>query len=710
MTNVVATNVRDVYNTYTYLDVNVNDLYSSTTNNYMVLDIEVTNNNYGDPLDSRNSIILACYYSSIDDTYHFVDNNTNSIESYIEAIRSHDLIVGHNLKFDIQWLAKIGLTERDVIDKNVYDTYIAQWVLDGNLKFPKDLNSLALKYKVGKEKLMDVKEAMDTSVEEFSKVDINTLKEYCKRDVEITKEIYLNQLPLLEKLGLMHIAFTRFESVKVSSFIELQGMKLDAAEVSNLAAKYAGRMLNIEAYFNELCSSIAGGNGSTEPFNLRSKDQLRTLLFYKLKFPKKLRNGQPVPETATGKLSVSEKTLAELNPGSDPTRKEVLDLILEYNKLSALLSKNISFFKMCCDYNSGMFYALIEQGITATHRFSSRGRTLSAITSGKVPDMVVSRVVKKTGEKKYKKNPLAKMRVQMQNLPRELKYLIVPKSGLGSNGVNRNQRVIIECDLAQIEFRVAAQLARDKVAVEEILNGADVHSITAEVMTEATNGKIKFSRQEAKRYTFMPLYGGRGKTNYERKYCAFFRDKYKGISRMQEEWATTVANKKFLRTPFGMIYYWPNAEVTSFGSLNVEREVYNYPVQGTATAELMRIILILLWRELCLKFSTDKVGIINIVHDSIVIECDADIVREVAVETIKAFTTKTLAFVKNVYNYNWDLIPLAVGMKVGSRWGAGDELVFTCNPNGELVSAVNKSTGAKVGLESPGGAGANREC
>jgi DNA polymerase I-like protein with 3'-5' exonuclease and polymerase domains len=62
--------------------------------------------------------------------------------------------------------------------------------------------------------------------------------------------------------------------------------------------------------------------------------------------------------------------------------------------------------------------------------------------------------------------------------------------------------VVGEADAAQLEFRVAAALGNDRVAIEEIINGADVHSITAEVLTK--NGEPT-TRQEAKASTFAPL-------------------------------------------------------------------------------------------------------------------------------------------------------------------------------------------------------------
>jgi DNA polymerase I-like protein with 3'-5' exonuclease and polymerase domains len=66
---------------------------------------------------------------------------------------------------------------------------------------------------------------------------------------------------------------------------------------------------------------------------------------------------------------------------------------------------------------------------------------------------------------------------------------------------------ILEADFAQLEFRAAAFLSQDPVAMEEINTGFDVHSYTAKVITDAGQHT---SRQEAKEHTFAPLFGATG--------------------------------------------------------------------------------------------------------------------------------------------------------------------------------------------------------
>ena len=43
----------------------------------------------------------------------------------------------------------------------------------------------------------------------------------------------------------------------------------------------------------------------------------------------------------------------------------------------------------------------------------------------------------------------------------------------------------LKLTFAQLEFRVAAYLSQDKVAMEEVRTGFDVHSYTAKIISDA---------------------------------------------------------------------------------------------------------------------------------------------------------------------------------------------------------------------------------
>jgi len=78
--------------------------------------------------------------------------------------------------------------------------------------------------------------------------------------------------------------------------------------------------------------------------------------------------------------------------------------------------------------------------------------------------------------------------------------------------------VIITADYAQVEFRVAAAVSQDPVLIAKIINGDDLHEVTAKALFpdyDATNKAHKGKRQAAKPIGFGRLYLGGAKGIYQ---------------------------------------------------------------------------------------------------------------------------------------------------------------------------------------------------
>ena len=174
---------------------------------------------------------------------------------------------------------------------------------------------------------------------------------------------------------------------------------------------------------------------------------------------------------------------------------------------------------------------------------------------------------------------------------------------------------ILEADFAQLEFRTAAYLSQDKIAMKEIEDGFDVHSYTASVISNAGEPT---TRQEAKAHTFAPLYGatGFGRTPAQATYYQHFTEKYKEIGLWHTRLAKEVLNKGKITIPSGREFVFPDAKRYSNGKISHFTQVKNYPVQSFATADIVPLILL----ELDSKLLRLNSCIVNSVHDSIVID------------------------------------------------------------------------------------------
>jgi DNA polymerase I-like protein with 3'-5' exonuclease and polymerase domains len=244
----------------------------------------------------------------------------------------------------------------------------------------------------------------------------------------------------------------------------------------------------------------------------------------------------------------------------------------------------------------------------------------------------------------------------MQNMPRggtfPVKKVFVSRFDGGK---------IMEADFAQLEFRAAAYLSQDGVAIEEVSTGFDVHSYTAEVISTAGQPT---SRQDAKAHTFAPLYGatGFGRTQAEAAYYTHFTEKYQGVADWHSRLAKEAINTRKITTPSGREFAFPDVTRNSRGRVSHFTQIKNYPVQSFATADIVPLALLHIEKLLDGMQSC----VVNTVHDSIVIDVHPDEERrciDIIHETNKALP--------DLITIRWGLVfnvPLELEAKIGPNW------------------------------------------
>jgi DNA polymerase I-like protein with 3'-5' exonuclease and polymerase domains len=556
----------------------------------------------------------------------------NDQQELLDDIRKADFIVAHNAKFELGWLRRCGADLRDLL---VYDTMLAEWVLLGNQK-EKGISlqaSCARHLLSGKLDLVGEQIKLGVNPENIPK---DWLLEYCHMDVDITEALFLSQRRALSDRKQLHLVYQRGLVCACLADVEPRGLCLDPERVKE---EYDKTLLEYNTTKEKLETY-----GS---INWRSRKQVAELLYDSLSFPIPCdRRGNPLT-TAGGDRPTSQSVLASLVP-RNAQQREFLELFKQVAHLNAKLSKSLEFYKGVVEKHDGIFLGILNQGSTATHRLSSSGRAIILSEKG--------------AAKETKKG------IQLQNQAREFKRLFRAK---------REGWLIFEADGSGLEFRVAADLGHDEVAYDEILNGADVHSITAKTLTDAGEPT---SRQDAKSRTFRPLYGGSSGTKAEQAYCKFFQQKYKGIFETQTGWTYEVLKSKEgeLITPYGMRFYWPGTKVTRSGFIENTTSIFNYPVQGLATAEIIPLTLLAFWH----KTKDLRCELVNTIHDSIIAEVHPDDLDEVAKIAEVCFTTDVYKLLKDLYNYNFS-VPLGVEWKAGSHWGQGQGHKSQVTPNNE---------------------------
>ena len=580
------------------------------SNNYVVLDFETTTELKGSPLADGNRIVLACFQAYPHGNIEHQFDSEFGQSDLVAAIERADFIVAHNTKFELGWLRRCGVDLRNVV---VFDTLTAEYVLGGN-RF--GLHQLSLNACLNRHGLPGKEDTCSLMIKAgipTEDIPESWLLRYCKRDVEASGELFLLQRELLRKHGLEAVNYQRCLVTPALTDIEFNGMQLDCEVVKEYGLREE------EAYARQTTAIQTFADGA----NPSSTKQMREFIFDTLKFrvPTDYK-GDPVL-TPSGAPSVASDVVAQLVPKTK-RQAEFVRLRTEWARLHSNLTKYIRKLTECCRVANGHLQASFNQCVTRTHRLSSNG---------------------------------LQFKVQFQNLNRGFKPFFRSR---------HSDWLIGEADGAQLEFRVATHLGRDNVALGDIVHGRDVHKYTASILNGCDQSEVTGEqRQDAKAHTFKPLYGGTSGTPTQQQYYNAFKARYTGIADTQQGWTQCVLRDKFLRTEWGMKYYWPDTRLCKSGYITNSTSIYNYPVQAFATAEIIPCALVAAWH----RMRGMESFMVNTVHDSIIAELHPDEVglwHDVAKQCLIHDSYK---MIEALYGVRLT-VPLGAGVTVGTHWGS----------------------------------------
>ncbi len=215
---------------------------------------------------------------------------------------------------------------------------------------------------------------------------------------------------------------------------------------------------------------------------------------------------------------------------------------------------------------------------------------------------------------------------------------------------------LVIADYSQIELRIVAELANEKIMLEAYRNGGDLHTLTAQMVT-GKSSITKDERQVAKACNFGLIYGmgSEGLRTYA-------KTSY-GVN-MTETEAKTFRDAFFHR--YAGIKAWHEkqqraSEICTMGG-RVWRDIpdrqyrnrFNYPIQGTS-AEGLKESMGILAHSL-----PDEWKLCAIVHDEIVLE-----VPESDAEQARAYLT---ACMKTGMERLLKVVPVEVDCKINDKW------------------------------------------
>ncbi len=196
---------------------------------YLIFDIETsgikTNKRFCNPLDLSNEITLVGWKKGgLDYTYIYEYDGIkkDAIFSTI-GLTDVDIIVGHNLKFDLLW--SWGDPELKAFIKRggmLFDTLTAQYLIDGQQKIPRSLDDLSIKYGGTLKDDVMKQHYKEGGLSKTAPKDV--LIEYNKEDINNTLIVFRKQIEICRQKGLIDIVKVYMSHYRAIIEMEYNGM------------------------------------------------------------------------------------------------------------------------------------------------------------------------------------------------------------------------------------------------------------------------------------------------------------------------------------------------------------------------------------------------------------------------------------------------------------------------------------------------------
>ncbi len=359
-------------------------------------------------------------------------------------------------------------------------------------------------------------------------------------------------------------------------------------------------------------------------FNINSPKQISEILFTQLGLSTK-----GIKKSAGGAISTRESELEKLKEAHP-----VVAEILKYREIQKLLSTYIDTIPSQVG-SDGRLHANFIQAGTTTGRFSSN-------------------------------NP------NLQNIP--------IKTERGKNIRNAfiapEGHELVSFDYSQIELRVAALLSQDPYFIRAFNEGQDIHSAVAMKVFNVSEEEVTHDmRRRAKVINFGILYGMgvnalKENLGTDRKEAQVFYDNYFAqfptIAQYLESIKNFAKQNGYTETLFGRKRYFPGIKSPiPFIKAMAERMATNAPIQGTATADIIKIGMKKADEALRKAGLINETRLVLQVHDELVYE----IKKTKNKEASKIIENAMKEAIPNEFLEGKEKVPLLISVYSGKTWG-----------------------------------------
>ena len=648
-----------------------------------------------DPFEPTNKLVMVgCRTDKGVEYLYDMENDGQASVGIQELLDATTILIGHNIAYDLMWLWESGFR----YDGPVFDTMLAEYILQRGIKQPLSLEACAERHDLATKKQDTLKQyfAKDMGVDEIPRAE---LAQYLSADLRATQQLCDMQYKRLNSTDDARLMDTVIFTNKVClalAKIYRRGFKVDVDVLNDVKNEFEKEKQEIEDRLNKQVKEIMGDT----PINLNSPEQLSWIIYSRKPKDKTTWMNNFTPYMSKEELlrnvkansNIMYKTVAERCPvchgtgrikklKKDGTPYANLPKCVNCHSLGYVFTPTtkIAGFRFNppnVKWVSANGFSVNKKMLDVLQHMTKRTNSMKAynflsdIQRLSALDTYLSSFVE--GIRAYTKSDgmlhvrLLQHRTatgrfsgadpNMQNMPRggtfPVKKVFVSRWEGGQ---------ILEADFAQLEFRTAAFLSQDKIAMKEIEDGFDVHSYTASVISDAGE---ETSRQEAKAHTFAPLYGatGFGRSAAQATYYKHFTDKYKEINLWHSRLAKEAIGNKKITIPSGREFSFPDVVRRGNGSVTSFTQIKNYPVQSFATADIVPLIML----EIDARLDNMQSCIVNTVHDSIVIDVHPNESSQVH-EVIESVNREMKHIIDRQYQIDFN-VPLLLESKIGNNW------------------------------------------
>jgi DNA polymerase I-like protein with 3'-5' exonuclease and polymerase domains len=572
---------------------------------------------------------------------HVVDLfKTDAVAELKEFIESREMLIGHNLNFDLQFFYYLGIDFKN----KIFDTYVAERILRSGFKEKRyspqankpyfadiscGLKAVAerrLQLEIDKEQRLTDWGAAELTLEQI---------EYAATDVDILPKIAADQLKELKEEELLQIYSIESRCVRPVARMCYRGFGLDLEKLKRLK-------LNIEDELKDKTEEFIAALDASLP------------------------ESEKLPRDNEDAIAVGKKPKKEFNPGStaqvvkafkaagisvpidDKTGKPTLNQIalaeFDSEDLTLILYRERTKIETRLEHVN----KLLDNVNPVTLRMHSGYNQMGA-NSGRFTSSGASKATK-TKEKTV-------FAVNIQQIPRskDFRQCFVAAPGFE----------LVICDFSQIELRLGAELVNIPQMKEAFNKDIDLHTLTASLIYKKNINEVtKEERQDGKTLNFALLYGmgyrkyktyaaqsGKIISLSEAKIAhAAFHNAYPRLRQWHQERAALVQDGwAYTRTALGRRRLLSYDDSTMMACANTL-------IQGSG-ADVLKLSIANLNSHL-----NDDVHLVACVHDELVLEVRKDLVNEykTVLETAMVEAAKTV--LKSV--------PASADASAGNSWAS----------------------------------------